>query len=121
MNQQPPTPATPPAALGAFCPRALLLLLWDRALPHLTREECQWVGDGFAEFANQHTARLGVVLSGLACLVACDTQAGYHQSQSDVADLLFLQADLANMLSGMGYAADGALAAVAYADYVAAA
>lgn len=94
-----------PKRMTAFCPRSLLMLLWERARLNLTEQELQWVVDGVSDFTNMHAARLEAVLDALGGLVACDKEAGSFRSADDLSDLLFLQSDSMSMIGGMAYAA----------------
>lgn len=105
MTMQPQ--ATPSAErMPVFCPRSLLMLLWDRAHSHLTAQELEWVASRVSMFTHMHAARLESVLEGVGLLVACDKEAGSFCEGTELADLLFLQADCMSMVGGMTHAAE---------------
>lgn len=117
---KPETPAQAPegqqARMPAFCPRSLLMLLWDRARPSLTRQELRWLVDNASEFSSLHAAQLEGVLGGIACLVANDESDGSFQSAHDVPDLLFMQSNSLSMLGGIAYVANGSVEMLRMAD-----
>lgn len=105
-------------ALPVFSPRTMLQVLWERAHPHMSPQELQWLTDKVPEFACYYTAQLETVLQGVGCLVAADGQqhaashggAGSFQHHAEMQDLLFAHANQMSLLSGMARIAGDAAA-----------
>jgi hypothetical protein len=66
----------------------IMMELWDRAAPTLTKEELKWFS-GADDLADCATISLQKTVIGIGCLVNEDESGGNFQSIEEVPDLLF--------------------------------
>lgn len=107
----PPPSQSPACRLPVFSPGAVLRMLWQHARRSLTPQELWWLAEGVPEFSSMYCGELAAVLESLACMVAADgdeSRSGCFQNSKDLPDLLFVQANQMNVLSGLLYVAGDA-------------
>lgn len=85
----------------------IMMELWDRAAPTLTKEELNWFS-GADDLADCATIALQETVVGIGCLVNEDEPNGNFQSREDVPGLLFHIANSLDQIRSLHAVARGA-------------
>lgn len=87
--------------IDAMCDTSNVLWeLWKRASDSLSKPELEWFAKA-TEHAHNEAKHLRDVVSGLACLIASDTQSGALQDERGIPTMLFSISAQLDTISGM--------------------
>ena len=104
MTTKPTTPAmgtTTSNSFGALDTASALSMLFDRAAPHLSAEEMDWLADQAPDLAVFHGHNLASSIERIACVVLSDAS-GTMKDNSAVSDLLLTLAHQVQVLTALG-------------------